>query len=205
MFLFIDTETSGLPDFNLPVNHPAQPHIVQIAAWLGDDKSMVDGDIRYEASLDAVIRPTDWTIHPKAAAVHGITLERARAVGEDLRDVLRRLYELVALADEDGLGVHGTLVAHNLSFDHRMILRDSECAGIDPTSLSRLRPFCTMRALTARMRLPGRHPGQYKWPSLSEAHQFCLGRDFDDAHTAMGDVLACRDIYLHGRSQEWWR
>jgi len=215
MLLFIDTETSGLPDFNLPVTHPSQPHIVQLAAWLGEidtdkqDARRAMGDhtplLRHHSSLNAIIRPTDWTIHPAAERVHGITLERARAVGEDLSDVLRRLYELVALADEDGLGVHGTLIAHNLSFDTRMLLREIGALGLDPAPLGLLRPFCTMRALTARMRLPGRHPGQYKWPSLAEAHRFCLGRDFDDAHTAMGDVLACRDIYLKGRSEGWWK
>jgi DNA polymerase-3 subunit epsilon len=54
------------------------------------------------------------------------------------------------------------------------------------------------------MKLPGRYPGKYKWPNLAEAHRFCLGRDFDDAHSAMGDVLACRDIYIHGRTEGWW-
>jgi DNA polymerase-3 subunit epsilon len=211
MLLFIDTETSGLPDFSLPVDHPSQPHIVQIAAWLGEWREVLNRDADYVedvvhvASLNAIIRPTDWTIHPRAEAVHGITLERARAVGEDLTDVLRRLFELVALADGDGLGIHGTLVAHNLPFDHRMLLRECAPLRVDPTSLGRLKPFCTMRALTARMKLPGRHPGQYKWPNLTEAHKFCLGRDFDDKHSAMGDVLACRDIYLHGRTEEWWR
>src|SRR6185295_11578100 len=106
--------------------------------------------------------------------------------------VLRRFYELVAQADGDGLGVHGTLVAHNLPFDNRMLLRASASAGVDPSPLSLLRPFCTMRALTPRMRLPGRHPGQYKWPSLDEAHRFCFPhaeRDTAARHSAMGDLL----------------
>lgn len=220
MLLFIDTETSGLPDFTLPVDHPSQPHIVQLAAWLGDFTIEFENDgpprsdgiqftlpkqvLCHHSSLNAIIRPTDWTIHPAAERVHGITLERARAVGEDLSDVLRRMYELVALADDDGLGVHGTLIAHNLPFDHRMIMRDCATVGVDPTPLSHLRPFCTMRALTPRMRLPGHFPGKYKWPNLAEAHRYCLGRDFDDAHSAMGDVLACRDIYVHGRGEGWW-
>lgn len=208
MLLFIDTETSGLPDFSLPVDHPSQPHIVQLAAWLGEwdeaGGSDISPELRHHSSLNAIIRPTDWTIHPAAERVHRISLERARAMGEDLADVLQRLYELVAAADHDGLGVHGTLVAHNLSFDNRMLLRESAAANIDPAPLSRLRPFCTMRALTPRMRLPGRHPGNYKWPRLDEAHRFCFGRDFDDAHSAMGDVLACRDIYTHGYSEGWW-
>jgi DNA polymerase-3 subunit epsilon len=212
MLLFIDTETSGLPDFTLPLIHPSQPRVVQLAAWLGEweekvqmldeELGIVTHELRHHASLNAIIRPAPGaTIHPRAEAVHGISLERARAVGEDLGDVLRRLYELVTLASADPTS---TLVAHNLPFDNNMLLIESAHAGFDPTPLSYLRPFCTMRALTDRMRLPGRFPGKYKWPNLAEAHRFCLGRDFDDSHSAMGDVLACRDIYIHGRTEGWW-
>jgi DNA polymerase-3 subunit epsilon len=210
MLLFIDTETSGLPDFTLPLTHPSQPRVVQLAAWLGEeyDEGMLPpeqkGALRHHSSLNAIIRPAPGaTIHPAAERVHGISLERARAVGEDLGDVLRRLYELVALASTDD-PASSTLVAHNLPFDNNMLLIESAHAGFDPTPLSYLRPFCTMRALTTRMKLPGRYPGKYKWPNLAEAHRFCLGRDFDDAHSAMGDVLACRDIYIHGRTEGWW-
>mgnify|MGYP000116575521 FL=1 len=34
--VFFDTETSGLPLFKLPSEHPDQPHIVQLGACLVD-------------------------------------------------------------------------------------------------------------------------------------------------------------------------
>jgi DNA polymerase-3 subunit epsilon len=217
MLLFIDTETSGLPNTALPVDHPSQAHIIQLAAWLGtneevkhpldDEFIIIARELRHVASLNAIIRPTDWTNQPAAERIHGISIERARAVGEDLREVLFRLLSLVHDADEDGLGVHGTLIAHNLSFDHRMLLREFAYIKENPTSLSRLRPFCTMRALTPRMRLPSRRPGTYKWPTLDEAYHYCFPgspRNTATRHSAMGDVLECKDIYLYGRSEGWW-
>lgn len=200
MILVIDTETSGLLNSSLSLSHPSQPHIVQLAAWLGDfDRG---GDCLCIFSFNAIIRPDGWTISSGAEAVHGISQERAKAVGEPLAEVLHHFYDIVSKAATESTT---QLVAHNLRFDHQMLLRDS--AGFDSSTLGLLQPFCTMIALTPRMRLPGRYPGKYKWPKLEEAHQFCFGTPSPsaDRHTAMGDVLVCRDIFLHGRREGWWR
>ncbi len=209
MLLFIDTETTGLPDKRLPRTHPAQPRIVQLAAWLGeemnDPRVTVNGvsPLRHVASLNAIIRPAGWTIPERATTVHGFTTERALALGEDAESVLARLLLLIAQADYASPG-EALLIAHNFDFDYWMLLAELIHADLPTYQPALLHPFCTMKALTPRMRLPGRWPGQFKWPSLAEAHRYCFDRDFDNAHTAMGDVLACKDIYLHGRSQSWW-
>jgi len=50
--LAFDTETTGLPLFKEPSEHPDQPHIVQLAAVL------VDLDTRRElASMDVIVKP----------------------------------------------------------------------------------------------------------------------------------------------------
>ena len=73
---FYDTETTGLPLFREPSEHPGQPHLVQLAA------ALVDLDTRETvASLDVVVRPDGWTIPDDVAAVHGITTDYAAAVG----------------------------------------------------------------------------------------------------------------------------
>ena len=212
MHLFIDTETTSLPDFKLPANHPAQPHIVSLAAWLGEWR---DDDMTHIASLNAVIKPDGYTFDERAVAVHGITEQYARALGEPADVVLIRFFTLVeqALAslDEDT----PLFVAHNFSFDHRMLLREMSHIGMDSTSLGLLRPFCTMKALTPRMKLPhprGRpRPGvaDYKWPKLDEAYAYVFdgatvpGRE-DGTHGAMVDTLAAKDIYCEGRRRGWW-
>ena len=117
--LFYDTETTGLPDFKAPSEAPHQPHIVQLAALL------VDPDSRQTiASMDVIVRPAGWTIPGEVAAVHGITTERAEAVG----------------------------VQEKLAVD--------------------------------------------KTPNLGEAYRHFTGRDLENAHSAMADVQACRDVYF---------
>lgn len=74
--LFYDTETTGLPLFKEPSEHPDQPHIVQLAACL------VDLDTRKTiASMDVIVKPNGWTIPAEVSAIHGITTEHAMDVG----------------------------------------------------------------------------------------------------------------------------
>lgn len=210
MHLFVDTETSSLPDFKLPPDHPSQPHIVSLAAWLGDWWGEIN-EMRHVASVNVIIKPDGYTFDPRAVAVHKITEERAAAFGEPADVALTRLHALIeqALASDDAL-----IVAHNFSFDHRMLLREMAHVGMSTEALGQLRPFCTMRALTPRMKLPhargNRFPGtdNYKWPRLDEAYAFMFdgapvpGRE--DKHDAMSDTLACKDIYVEGLLREWW-
>ena len=101
--LFFDTETTGLPNYDRPVDPPSQPHIVQLAAILVDD----DGIER--ASLNTIIKPEGWTIPEGAAAVHGISTELAAAVGIEIRAALGVFLRLRRIAT--------TAVAHNIKFD----------------------------------------------------------------------------------------
>ena len=60
--LFFDTETTGLPLFKEPSEHPDQPHLVQLAA------SLVDLDTRAVlSSIDVIVKPDGWTIPDEPA------------------------------------------------------------------------------------------------------------------------------------------
>src|SRR5438445_11546778 len=67
-----DSETSGLPRFGDPSDHPGQPHIVELAAILATREGEVDRFYR-KVAIDG------WTISPDAAKAHGITTEMALA------------------------------------------------------------------------------------------------------------------------------
>ncbi|MCP4370203.1 MAG: 3'-5' exonuclease, partial [Deltaproteobacteria bacterium] len=84
MYLFFDTETTGLPrDYNAPVDRVENwPRMVQIA-WLlyNDDGEKLD-------SKDFIIKPEGYTIPKNAVGIHNISTERAMKDGEDLSSVL---------------------------------------------------------------------------------------------------------------------
>ena len=188
---FYDTETSGLPKFALPSEHPDQPHIVQLAA------ALVDLDSReIVASLDVIVRPEGWTLPDEVAAVHGITTERAAAVG---------VPESLALSMFMELWGGRTRIAHNEQFDARIIRIAQHRSGELEPDLDAWKngaTECTARLATpivkapptAKMIAAGRT--HYKTANLGEAVQFFTGKPLVNAHSAMADVLGCMAVYF---------
>lgn len=112
LVLFYDSETTGFPLFKEPSDDPRQPHLVQLGAIL------VDVDTREELEVvDLIIRPADWTIPDEAAAVHGITTERALAEGVPEAEALQELLRLWGAGETTPV----LRVAHNEQFDARII------------------------------------------------------------------------------------
>lgn len=188
---FYDTETSGLPKFGMPSEHPDQPHIVQLAA------ALVDLDSReIVASLDLIVRPDGWTIPDGVAAVHGITTEHAVAVG---------VPESLALSMFLELWRGRTRIAHNEQFDARIVRIAQHRAGELEADLEAWKSGtaeCTARLATpivkapptAKMLAAGRT--HYKTANLGEAVQFFTGKPLENAHSAMADVLGCMAVYF---------
>jgi len=185
MILVFDTETSGLPAWRLPADHPSQPRLVQLAALLLDDS------LEEHACFSAIVRPDGWTIPKEASDLHGITTEMACDLGLPLRFVLSTLVEFAARID--------LRVAHNLDFDDLIVTAAFKRNGLPHTGWAG--GFCTMRAMTPLCKLPGKYD-DYKWPKLQEAHVHCFGREFDRAHNAAADVRACAQIYRWLRGRE---
>ena len=195
---FYDTETTGLPDFKAPSEAAHQPHIVQLAALL------VDLDTRQTIqSMDVIVRPHGWTIPDEVAAVHGITTEHAADVG---------IPERLAVEMFMDLWNNRNRVAHNEQFDARILrialmrhqgnIFHSPSGKSVPDIWKEGRAECTARMATPICALPptdkmkavGRF--HHKTPNLGEAYRHFTGNDLQNAHSAMADVLACRDVYF---------
>ncbi len=109
MYLFFDTETTGLPkNWKAPVSDLNNwPRLVQLAyLFYGRNGNLI-------SSGDFIIKPVGFTIPADASRIHGISTERALREGKDLLPVLREFY---ALIDESEY-----LVAHNISFDEKIV------------------------------------------------------------------------------------
>lgn len=178
--LFFDTETNGMALFDKPYSHVMQPRIIQLGAVLCDNERKI------RCSLNALIKPNGWTIDPGAQEIHGISLEMCEDTGMPVANVMGMFGWMVNQAE--------MTVAHNIGFDTLVMQSEHFRAGVVCPVDHRLR-YCTMLSSTNICKLPGRRPGQFKWPSLAEAHRILTGADFTDAHDAMADVLACMRIY----------
>ena len=95
MILFFDTETTGFFQDRLPVDHPDQPYIVQLAAQLCED----DGEP--VAGFSFIVDPGIGavSIPERAAAVHGITDEIAVRLGMSAEFALSAFTHLYQRSD----------------------------------------------------------------------------------------------------------
>lgn len=174
--LFFDTETSA---------DKAQ-RLVQLAAILTDD------DGREIQSVNFIIKPEGFVISPEATAIHGIAHDHANNFGIPLEVALRAFINFSFLAD--------SLVAHNISFDIKVML--SELLKIGINSFTQVERFCTMNSSTNICKIPHASRGGYKWPKLQEAYKHAFGEEFDGAHNALNDVRACMRLYFWLKNHE---
>lgn len=193
--LFFDTETTGLPLFKEPSEHPGQPHLVQLAACLADLDTR-----KTIASMDVIVKPDGWTIPAEVSAIHGITTEHAQAVG---------IPEAMAVELLLSLWAQRLRIAHNESFDCRIVriacmrhaaafadpwkAGKAECTQIIATPIVKAPP-------TAKMIAAGRN--HFKSANLGEAYQHFTGKPLENAHSAMADVQACMAVYFAAKDLE---
>ncbi len=185
MYLFFDTETTGLPKkWKAPVTDLNNwPRMIQIA-WIFCDQN----GTRIESD-DFIIQPEGFTIPSDASRVHGISTEKAIREGEDLEQVLIKFGALADRADY--------IVAHNISFDEKIVGAEFLRKSVQ-TDFERKPKLCTMKASTDYCRLPG--PYGYKWPKLSELHIKLFGVDFEEAHDASVDINATEKCFWELRN-----
>lgn len=181
MYLFFDTETTGLPkNWKAPIeDHENWPRLVQIA-WQQYDNSQ-----KQIASHNYIIKPSGFEIPLQASNVHGITTERAIREGYPLRDILNEFSR--AINDSK------YLIAHNMNFDEKIAGAEFIRENIE-NNLFNTKKICTMHSSTDFCKIEG--PYGYKWPTLSELHTILFNNDFEDAHDAKADVGACVNCFF---------
>lgn len=188
MYLVFDTETTGLPLWNDPSDHPGQPHIVDLACTLFDAAGLE------VASLDMIVNP-GVEIPVEVARIHGITTEVAQEYGVDPREAHDQFMSLLGRAE--------LLIGHNVSFDVRM-MRILAARVTGEKWDNPLRTFCTMRKSTNLVRVLGpraRHPEDWKWPNLGETVQHFFGEPHENAHRARSDCDAAARVFFHLKQQ----
>jgi DNA polymerase III epsilon subunit-like protein len=187
-YLFIDTETSGLPRSRYASYKDTTnwPRLVQIA-WILCDQN---GNVLL--SEEHIIKPEGFIIPFNAQNIHGISNEKAISMGKDLGYVLNRFSEAIDRSTH--------LVAHNLDFDFNVIGAEFVRKGID-NRLTYLNKFCTMQGTTEYCQIPG-GPYDFKWPSLFELYYTLFSTPFEEKHDALYDVKICKDCFFELKKRD---
>jgi len=176
IFIF-DTETTGLPVWKEPSDSESQPHLVQLGAVLANADTQ-----QIIASIDVIIKPDGWTIPDEVAAIHGITTEKALAVGIPEKLALEMFLAMRGEADR---------VAYNKTFDQR-IIRIAAKRYLDEVAQDK---WAIKEDHHCAMRMDQSCVGG-KQRKLIEAYKHHTGKDLENAHSAMADTLACMEVYF---------
>lgn len=187
MYLFFDTETTGIPrNYKAPVTDLGNwPRLVQLA-WL-----LTGGEGNEVAAAEYIVKPEGFVIPKDAAKIHGITTEKAQRTGVALPSVLTEVIASIQQAS--------VLIAHNISFDEKILGAELLRAG-QPNVVAEKERKCTMQAGTNFCRIPG--PYGFKWPTLGELHVKLFNEPFAGAHQALVDVRACAKCYFEMRRRK---
>jgi DNA polymerase III epsilon subunit-like protein len=184
-YLIIDTETTGL--------HPARHGLVELAAAALDEKLAV-----LETFQADVCPPEDCEIDPEALQVNGFTRQRIsqgisyRAVCEQFRDFIK-----------SNFSAEPVVIGQFYPFDYAFLDRVFSASGHGDgfAALIKGNDFIDTKALANSMNLRAVLRGQprpFASTSLSRPGGLKdrLGISGHLAHSALGDVLATREVLI---------
>jgi DNA polymerase III epsilon subunit-like protein len=184
MYLFFDTETTGVPrNSRAPVsNLDNWPRVVQLG-WVRCDER--GGEVSSEEYL---VVPDGFHIPVEVTLIHGITTERALGEGIPLQAALKAFSAAAGEAE--------ALVAHNIRFDEQVL--GAEFLRMElPNPIPAMSRICTMLASTSFCGIPGRYG--YKWPTLKELYRALFRRSPEGSHGALVDARACAECFFELR------
>ena len=180
--LIFDTETTGLPDWKNPSGADHQPHLVQLAAILCDLETATPIQ-----SMDVIIRPDHWTIPQEVTEIHGISHEKALAIG---------IPEPLALDMFLAMWNGCTRVAHNRTFDQRIIRIAAKRYSTEEV----IEAWADKEDFECTLMMSRKIMGGKNGHTLPEAYRHFTGNELVGAHSAMADAQGCKDIYFAMRS-----
>jgi DNA polymerase III epsilon subunit-like protein len=190
LYLFIDTETTGLPKrllsngetgdvFEEEKNLLLYPRLVRLSYIIYDNSGI---EI---LKNDFIIKPDHFLIPTAASDIHGITTAIANEKGQPVKSVLRHFRQVYDYTR--------FIVGHNIYFDTKVIAAEFLRNDIQDTFTGRSKldtmglsvDYCAMKG-----HLNYDYPDypSYKYPTLSELHQKLFNNSFEGAHSSAIDV-----------------
>lgn len=184
--LVFDTETTKFPEWKLPDAHHEQTQLMQLGVLLTKGPEVV---MEWDHLVYCTQDPS-----PGALKAHGITRAMCQEAGV-------RLQEAVDFFDKRLLDVD-RVVCHNVAFDFKVMgcayAQVNAQAGQQLYNINNLlsKPnVCTMLSATDVLKLSGKIPNKWKWPTLQESYRGLVDpAGFEGAHSAGADCAAAHQV-----------
>lgn len=177
--LFVDTETSGLPqDWHKPYSAEGNwPYIVQVA-WI-----IYTRDGKEVKRENHFIKNTDYKISDISREIHGISDQFLDEHGKERKEVMQLMYN-------DLLHYQPLMVGHFMQLDYHMLGLGFYRAGLD-NPLKQLPTFCTMMLTKDFVQAPG-----HKYLRLHELYLRLFRQPLQQHHNALVDAGATASCFF---------
>lgn len=174
-YIFIDTETTGLPlNYNAPITDTQNwPRLVQIS-WIEFDLN--GSEI---STNDFIIKPDGFNIPIASTLINNISHAQALNKGHDLSSVLSKLSSRAQNSQ--------IIVGHNIEFDLSIIGAEFYRMNMN-NQLVHVPKLCTMKLTKEFCGISNKYG--YKFPSLQELHFKLFNSSVSGSHNALNDIKA---------------
>lgn len=167
--LLFDTETTGVKAWD--------DRIVQFGAIFGSFDPTT-WEFFIERTINQVINPRK-EIPQVCIDIHGITNQFAERF-DPMESYIKEFLAYFAKADY--------IVGHNIDYDMRMLLGEIGLCNVIAREVENKKKICTMKTWAE-------FKGG-KRPKLEALHLELIGKGFENAHDAMADITATKDVFL---------
>lgn len=186
-FCAFDTETSGLSSNDCAVQ-------MAIGFFRADGSAMGFYNKLWKL-------PPGGKIAASAMRVHKITIAALEREGVDAGPEIRAVHRILQTMKKRGK----TIVAHNASFDVRMLKQTAAKNGFTEWSIETADVFCTMQSAKPRCGLVSEKTGKPKAPTNAELYQILSGQAPNGPlHDAVFDIKVTGKSFFLGAQRGWW-
>jgi DNA polymerase-3 subunit epsilon len=193
MAMFLDTETTGLPNCNnlrwgvypnyKDLDKYANARIVQFSMLITDNQ------YKFKDVKDYIIKREEFEITNEK--FHGITNEISDTVGINFNIVaIEIFYEQLKKVSH--------IIAHNVGFDVGVIKSELHRRNLQYIidELDKKTLLCTMKHMKPILKIINQY-GNYKNPSLNEIYKYNFKKDVENAHNSLYDVKNLHEVVEH--------
>lgn len=186
-FVCFDTETSGLSAADCAIQ-------VALGFFGADGRSLGYYDRLWRL-------PKNVRVSGASYRIHKISNRRLENEGCEAAPEIRKVLKIMRTMLARGKRI----VAHNASFDCRMLAQTARHHGVENWDIACGDVFCTMKAAKDHCGLTSAKTGLPKAPSNAELYKQLVGTTpTGTLHDALTDIRVTARSYVEGEKRGWW-